>query len=419
MRTITSQSASAEPDEPYATPVSSVKARPLEEGSNYFRLQFKFGDNWGSVQTYPIQVDLSDPSYIIVKEAEREDESDPRVGFAIEASDELSGIAHYEIAVDGGTPEKWERPVSGVYRPVALDPGEHVLTVYAYDRAGNGTSTDFIFMVQSLEPPILDDTSVDGRFLVGDAITIRGTTYPNADVTVYHSLNDGEANEKQVRSDDTGLFIATVTDGARPGKYTLWFSVTDERGASSPPSIKRSVNVSQPLIMLFGGVAVTYLSIIVPLIALIFLLVLVLWLGYTWARSYRSRVQYETKDAYRAARKEFDALRKDLIKQIGMLERANQSRELTREEMRIFTNLSKRLDHIERHIAEEIEDIEHIDETPQEPAVRQRTVAGALERYKKALAHGEELAIQQHQGEQIASQAATGHTVHIQPKRVE
>jgi|GEM_PF-1760739 len=410
MRTITTTVATDEPDEPFPTPVSSVTAQPLIEGNNYFRLQFKFGEEWGSSITYPLQVDITEPSYLIIKEAERNDDTDPNIAFAIEASDDLSGVSHYEMSIDGGPTEEWKRPINGIYRPEALQPGEHVLTAKVYDRAGNSTSTDHVFTIKTLEPPILDPNSVGGRFLAGDVITISGSTYPNSDVTVYTSFDDGEASEKQVRSDGDGVFIATITEGARAGKYTLWFSVNDERGAASPPSIKRSITVTQPLIMLFGSVAVTYLSVIVPLIALILLLGLIVWLGYTWARSYRRRVKFETDEAYYVAQKEFESLRKDLTRQIGMLERANQSRELTREEMRIFRNLSKRLEKIETHIAHEISDIETIEEHPeQEPELareQEQTVGGALEKYRSAL----------QQGEVIGS---AGHTVHIQPKRAE
>ncbi len=64
-----------------------------------------------------------------------------------------------------------------------------------------------------------------------------------------------------------------------------------------------------------------------------------------------------------------------------MLEKANQSRELTREEMRIFNDLSKRLDKIEQHITDEIEDIEAVHY--EEPSAHDgHTVEGSFEKYK-------------------------------------
>ena len=387
MRTLVSEKKDATPTKVYPTLLNSATLSGIPEGKNYFLLQFKIKDSWGSVITYPLNVDVSAPSFVLIREAEREDEFDPRVGFVIESSDTLSGIGKYEISIDGEASQIWERPENGIYSPTGLTPGEHILSAKAYDLAGNSTSTDLLFLVKSLESPILKNESVPERVLTGDTITIQGTSYPDAEVTVYISHNEGEATEKVTPTDAEGNFTATITEAAKAGKYTLWFTVTDKRGAKSPNSVKRSIEVTQPSIILFGSTAVTYLSIIVPLIGLILLLMLTLWLGFTWLRGYRHRVRKETGDAYHVAREEFKKLRKELINQIGMLEKANQSRELTREEMRIFDDLSKRLDEIERHITDEIEDIETVDiETVQyeeDPVLRSHNINGSFETYRK------------------------------------
>lgn len=390
MRTLVSANKDDTPSKEYATPQTSVTVTGVPEGANYFLLQFMFNGEWGSIIKYPLNVDVSDPSYVLIKEADRADESDPRVGFIIESTDTFSGVERYEVSIDDDPATPWERPENGIYRPVGLTPGEHILSAYAYDRVGNSTSTDILFLVKSLDAPILKNESVPTRVLTGDTITIRGSSYPDAEVTVYISHNDGEATQRVVTTDTNGDFVATITEAAKSGKYTLWFSVKDTRGAVSPNSVKRSIEVTQPSIILFGTTAVTYLSIIVPLIGLILLLALILWLGYTWMRGYRTRVQHETGEAYAVARNEFKNLRKELITQIGMLEKANQSRELTREEMRIFNDLSKRLDKIERHITEEIEDIEAVQYEEDESAGEHR-VEGSFEKYKSKVKASEQV----------------------------
>jgi len=358
----------------YEVPVSAVTVPDLVEGVNYFLLQFKYDASWGDVMSYPLKVDLTPPEYIVIQEASRTDPTDPRVTFVIDAGDTPSGISRYEVGIDGDTTEPWERPEDGTFRPDGLAPGEHVLTVTAFDRAGNSTSSDHVFTVESLLSPVL--TSIPDRVLTGDPIAVHGTTYPNASVTVFTSYNDGQASEKTVESDASGEFVATVTDGARSGTYTVWMTVKDARGDESPISIKRSVDVSQPYIMLFGSIAVTYLSVIVPLVALILLLALVVWLGYTWAKGYRRRVRHETSEAFHVVEKEFIDLRNELVKQIGMLEKANQSRELTREEMRIFNDLSRRLNNMESHIEEEIDDIETVEDDPAQGPPQMNTRPG-------------------------------------------
>ena len=108
-----------------------------------------------------------------------------------------------------------------------------------------------------------------------------------------------------VESNENGTFTTLVTDAAKAGTYTVWFTVSDQDGATSPLSVRRSLTVSQPYIMLFGGIAVTYLSVIIPLLALIILLGLTLWLGFTFLRGYRKRVRRETTEAYEAVGEEF------------------------------------------------------------------------------------------------------------------
>ncbi len=409
MRTLLTDNPNDTPNKLYPVPVTDIVLTDLNEGINYFLLQFKNSGSWGSVIHYPIKVDLSPPSYLSVKEEKRKDISDPKVSFLFEASDAYSGVDHYEIAIDGGDTNEIDADENKTkYQPEELKSGEHVLTVTAFDVAGNGTSTDLVFMVKALESPSLINDSVPTGVLTGDTINVRGMTYPNSDVTVFISHNEGEAKEKKVKSDDSGAFVVTVTEKAKAGKYTVWFTVTDSRGATSPPSIKRSIEVKQPFIMLFGTVAVTYMSVIVPLVAMIFLLGLILWLVYTWIRGYRKRVKLETEEAYHTTKKEFDALRKELIKQIGVLEKANQSRELTREEMRIFTDLSKRLDKIERHIEQEIDDIEDVEENVVSN-VSNTKVSGAFDRYKNKLKRNE----------MEASAVRADGTIHLRPKRVE
>jgi hypothetical protein len=385
MRTIVSTDSDATPTRTYSTPVRSVQLPNLDEGKQYFIIQFGVNGAWGPVIRHPLWIDTTPPSLTELRELPRQDLSDPRTVLSIRAEDDLSGIDRYEIEIDGGEIEIWNSGEDGTYRPTGLNPGEHVLTVRAFDVAGNSTSAEITFLVRSLDPPVLTD--IPDYVLVGDPIVVRGITYPNSGVTVFSTHNDGATREYAVTSDSAGAFVATVQDHARAGKYTVWFRVKDQQGAESPLSIRRSVDVKQPYIMLFNSFAVTYRAIIIPLIASVLLLGLVLWLGYAYIRGYRRRVRRETNEAYEVVQEEFESLRDDLIRQIGMLEKANQSRELTREEMRIFDDLSRKLDNIERRIADEVSDIETVTLQPATSRNASRPQATEASSQQKPSAH--------------------------------
>jgi hypothetical protein len=76
--------------------------------------------------------------------------------------------------------------------------------------------------------------------------------------------------------------------------------------------------------------------------------------------------------------------------------------------MRIFTDLSKRLDKIERHIKQEIDDIEDV-EDENVSLGRERDVKGSLERYINKIKRNE----------MMASAVKEDGTIHLRPKRAD
>lgn len=382
MRTGEGDSPTVEATKRYEVPVSSVTLNTLKEGVQYFALQLLYGDEWGPVVRFPIKVDLTEPATLLVREKDRSDAADPRVTLAIDAQDALSGIGAIDYKVDEGEAMRVTLE-GGLFEPEGLTAGEHTLTFIAYDRAGNSTSTSLTLKVATLEPPSV--TEVPKDVMVGNPIVLKGSTFPDATVQVHVSYNDGEAQMREVKSDLLGGFTVTATDAARAGAYTIWFTVKDARGAMSEPSFKYTVKANQPVILLFGSLALSYLSVIVPLVVLLLALIFGLVFIVNWWRRYRVSVRRETIDAERVVHREFDLLRKDLVRQLGYLEQARQYRELTREEMRLLKELGERLDLIEERIAAEIEDIEHVpeharrfpedasDPTPSAPATARST----------------------------------------------
>jgi ABC-type multidrug transport system fused ATPase/permease subunit len=163
-----------------------------------------------------------------------------------------------------------------------------------------------------------------------------------------------------VESDSEGAFTFIPNEQPSEGVYQLWAEVTDARGAQSAPSRTVTIAVKPPVLFEIGNVAVTALSVFVPLIAL--LIVLGMLIGFIWhrVRRFRRRVRREAGEASEALHDAFDHLRKRVRRTIKTFEDTERSRELTKEERATLSQLRSTLDEAERTVAEEIEDIEDV-----------------------------------------------------------
>lgn len=337
-------------------PLTSKTYTEVEDGMWYFHIQTKNEAGWSDVSHFKVQVDTVPPGSLSVIEKERTDNSDPRVSFVVSAMDELSGIDKYEFAVDNNKPETWYDDGSGVYTPRNVPPGEHTLTVTVFDKAGNTHFERKDFTVIALEPPSIEP--VPESAITGGTITVRGTTYPSSDVVVSLGKDGLEPTVFTVKSDINGDFVFTSPEFGEAGSYSLSFQVVDERGAKSLGTARAVVEVSEPKILFFGTTALSFLSVVVPLLGIFALLFIFGWLIWYKLRSYRSFVRRETQEAEEVVHKAFKQLRKDVLEQLKLLKRVEDSRDLTREEERIQKVLGDRLVELESAISEELEDLE-------------------------------------------------------------
>jgi len=357
LRTLLDDDPEGRPTKVTSKPVSQMTVRDIPEGTSYFHLQLRTDDGWGPLYHYTLNIDTNDPYDLEVEEQVRSDDTDPQVAFTVSATDDLSGIEHYEITIDGGKPIIWgDTEETGIFTPENTKPGSHSMEFKAVDKAGNTIRKELTFLVEALDPPLI--TEYSKRLLVGDPLIIRGETYPNAEVEAFVTYDGGEAKPRTITSDATGEFVVTAVDPVRSGEYKAWFEVTDRRGARSNSSETVTVTAEQPKILLFGSFVVSYLSLVVSLLVLLFLLAFLLWLGWYLWRRMRGRVGRETGEAQAVLHESFDDIRSEIYNHLEVLAQAGAKRKLTPEEDHIYRELSARLDEMEASISKEIEDIQ-------------------------------------------------------------
>ncbi len=346
----------AEPVVLYTPPINQKTIENLGDGIWYFHAQLKNDSGWGGVTHFRFQIDTKNPDRFNIELVPREDPADPRVKLIFDTHDETSGIDHYEIQIDGKDTVTWRDDGSRIFETPVLGPGSHTLMAKAVDKAGNSLTNSIEFVVEPLKAPVIID--YPRELAQGETLIVRGTTYPDAEITLWLQRDDKAPDTFTARSDSAGNFMFISNKGLETGVYKLWAKATDRRGASSNPSEKVTFVVKQSTFLTVGTFAIKFLSVLIPILGLIIFLILMLW--YSWHKfsRMRKRLKKEVREVEVALHKSFDLLKEDIREQIKMLEKTSTKRQLTEKEEKIVKQLQRDLDDAEKFIHKEIEDIE-------------------------------------------------------------
>jgi hypothetical protein len=132
----------------YDPPVSSKTLTDLEEGESYFHIMFHNRAGWGVPTHRKLRIDVTPPNTFTLV-VSQDDLYSQDISFRFEARDELSGIARYELLVDGVVQEEITPKdiLNGQYALNVPEAGEHIFSVIAYDAAGNSVEAKNTFTV--------------------------------------------------------------------------------------------------------------------------------------------------------------------------------------------------------------------------------------------------------------------------------
>lgn len=322
----------------YAPAIKEKELKEVGDGQWYFHVQLYNDKGWGGTTHFRFQIDTVNPTGLKIAEIKRPDPTDPRAAFLLSAADELSGVDYYETRVDNNEPIIWKDDGSHRFETGPVSAGNHILTVKVFDKAGNHALDSALFTIAPLAAPIVENYPKQLR--TGDALSISGHTYPNANVAVYLQRGAGEPIATIAASDAAGKFVYAPETEMRSGVYTFWLQASNASGARSELTKKFSVVVSEPLIFRFGSFAVSVLAVFIPLLALVGLLLAALWYGHHKFKIMRNRLGAKVREIT-LMRKAFELLRADIMKDIRSLEQTRLKRRLTDEEERIVNKLEQ------------------------------------------------------------------------------
>lgn len=350
-RTLLGQTPTAVPTVTYTSPISSKEIGDIEDGQWYFHTQLRNSAGWGEISHFKLQIDTQPPQSFKVELKEGKETANPQPTLIFEAIDEMSGIDHYEIIIDQGSPIMTDK---AEYKIPPQDLGKHLIIVKAADGAGNETMAMAEIEILAIEAPIITD--YPRELLPGSIMSIKGTALPEATVKIYIQKDKEEAVKiREARSDKEGKWFFIEVEPVEKGVYQVWAETIVASGAKSELSKKIGVLVSPPVFIRIGKLAIDYLTTIMTLLILILVMILGVFWVWLLIREKRRKIRKEISQAEKALHEAFEALRTETEKQVAKLD---DKPGLSARERRICNDLKKALKISEEYIGKEIRDID-------------------------------------------------------------
>lgn len=357
VRTLLDQNSGSIPTKVYDSPIDQITIDDLSEGVSYFHIQFRNSEGWGRVTHYRLAVDTQNPSAFTLSLLADADLSNPTQELAYTATDATSPVRRFLIVIDGAEPVEFidEKDTGRIVLP-SLQPGYHMISVEAFDAAGNSIIDTISFTTLAFDRPQF--TEYPSELNEGVIPVIKGQTRPSSTVTVTVSHLGAEPETYEINSDETGQFIFIPGSAFSRGVYELVAVATDARGAQSEPSEIIRIAVQEPGYIQVGSLIVSILSVFIPLLALLLLLIVAVWYIVYRLRRLRRRVAVESDEAAAMLEAEFGKLGELLSAERDALITSRKTRKLTKAEEHLFSSMEEAFSSAKRRVSKEISDVE-------------------------------------------------------------
>lgn len=324
----------------YTPPIGSKQIAETDDGIWYFHVQVKNSSGWSQPAHYMFRIDTTPPENFLVNQVISADATEPRPSFNISATDLSSGVSQYSIQIDSLPSVVWQDDGTSIYKAPVLGPGMHTLVAKAFDYAGNFSISSTNFSITGIETPVI--TSYTEEVSSGSPVKVSGTSAVGNSVKLIMRRPGLDDVVEKVLTDNSGKFSGKIDgDKLSSGAYKLLAVAIDTRGAESEPTQAMNINVKVGWFSALGEYLTSFFSIMIPIFALLFTFIVLVFYGYNKIKAMRRKVALETPIEDRALYVSLSSLRADIRDSVYLLERAKIRRKLTQEEELILERLKQ------------------------------------------------------------------------------
>jgi hypothetical protein len=260
------QNPSGEPSVLNSPAIVEKKYDNVADGVWYFHLSLQNNDGWTKTEHFKIKVDQTAPK-ITLSEVPRTDLTNPKPVINLKVTDAMSCVKEFTLSIDG-QPIDYNKRLDGALELGTVDPGQHELSVVAYDRAGNQNEAFLDIKVSALDTPVVKE--YPNEVSNAGEISVKGETIQNANLTAKITTKGNNFVAREDFQSGSGTFTWKPSTKLPRGIVYVSFKVSDSRGASSnfsePIAIKIGhgvhVNISDLVAKIPPGVAMAGLVIV-------------------------------------------------------------------------------------------------------------------------------------------------------------
>ncbi|MFC1678444.1 cohesin domain-containing protein [Patescibacteria group bacterium] len=330
--------------------IESEKFEQQEDGVLYFHIKYQNRYGWGQLTHRKFLVDVTPPEPFKVVVDNDGDPTNPTPKLLFKTEDKTSGLAYYDIVTKTESIKaELDQVSNGYYVLSPLGPGEHNISVAAYDNANNSASSSIKFIVEPLKSPVITD--IPKVINKNEELIIRGSSfYPNITLMLYIAKVGQDPLVLTLKTDSDGNWSYFHQGELEKGNYEVWAKLIDDRGAQSLDSTRHLMTVVSPSIL-------EQYCVLFNLLLLIIVILLASFILYQHKKftEERIRIKRETEEVKDKLRKIFAALREEVDE---LIELADKKPGLSESEKRIKEKIQESLDISEEFISKEVEDVE-------------------------------------------------------------
>ncbi len=281
------------------------------DGVWYLHVRARGANGWSSTSHFRIQIDTSPPANLIITSDPKKD-ADRRPMISFNATDAVSGIAGYQLAID----KSEFKPVSSPYIPSTITSGNHTFTVLAFDKAGNMTEGKYNLYIKEVPKPVVTSPADGAMIKIGEKVTISGTGASGTLINIYF---DGlKINKEEIKVDENGRWSFTYDALILPGKHNI-VVVAVRDGIESQQSDQVNLRVDPSAVDVFGFIIPSYF-VFIGLIFISLILLSLLILTYIYLRrkfiALVKRIKKEEEEIKSDIQSEYASMERELRKEV-------------------------------------------------------------------------------------------------------